>query len=215
MIKEFFQIPNLLSLSRIILTPVIGYYLWRGDNQATLICVILLIVAAVTDGLDGYLARRLGQVSNLGIALDPVADKIFAGVLVVLLIFYRDFPLWLAAVIVGRDLLIILAGLILMKGRPQPLPSNLTGKYAFGAIAVLLGAYVIQYDFGIWMTTWLTVILVAASTVNYAVRFVRISRGGDDRPFEDKPVYKYLRVGLTLVLFALFLYRLGIDLFAG
>ena len=96
--SPWLQIPNLVSLSRIAMVPFLGYYLARGDDRSTLICAILMIVAGITDGLDGYLARRLGQISKLGIALDPVADKIFAGALVLLLIFYRDFPIWLAAV---------------------------------------------------------------------------------------------------------------------
>ena len=207
--NPWLQIPNLVSLSRVALTPFVGYYLAQGDSRSTLICAILLIVAGITDGLDGYLARRMGQVSRLGIALDPIADKVFAGVLVILLILYREFPIWLAAAIIGRDLLIMVAGLVLLRGRKVDLPSNITGKYAFGVMAFLLGSYVIRFQFGIWMTTLATVILLVLSTIIYARVFVLIKSGQTAPAPKDRPVYKVLRIGGTLVLLVIYLYKLS------
>ena len=213
MSNQWLQIPNLVSLSRVALTPFVGYYLAQGDNRSTLICAILLVVAGITDGLDGYLARRLGQVGKLGIALDPIADKVFAGVLVILLIFYREFPVWLAAAIVGRDLLILAAGSMLLKGKQVVIPSNITGKYAFGVMAFLLGSYVIRFDFGIWLTTTATVALLILSTIVYARVFVYVRRGKDAPVFNDRPIYKILRIGGSLILLVIFLYKLGHTLF--
>ncbi len=210
--SPWLQIPNLVSLSRVVLTPFVGYFLARGDNQSTLICVVLLLIAGITDGLDGYLARRLNQVSKLGIALDPVADKVFAGVLVVLLILYRDFPIWLAVAIIGRDLLILIAGSILLRGQKLVIPSNITGKYAFGVMAFLLGSYVIRFEFGIILTTWVTVALLILSTIIYARVFLRASRGRPQPDFVDKLLYKVLRIGASLVALAVFLYRMVVDL---
>lgn len=206
------QIPNLVSLTRILLIPFVGYFLWRGDSQSTLICAGLLVVAAITDFLDGYLARRLGQVSRLGIALDPVCDKIFAGALVVMLVLFRGFPVWLAGAIVGRDLVIVGAGLYLMRGRDIDMPSNLTGKYAFAAIAILLGSYVIRFDFGIALMTWITVVLLVASIVSYGRVFVIIRRGLTPRPFTDRPLFRALRIAVVVVVAAVYFHRLFIFL---
>jgi CDP-diacylglycerol--glycerol-3-phosphate 3-phosphatidyltransferase len=211
--RELLKPPNLLSLSRVLLTPVVAYYVAGHNLRSRLICLGLLLVAAITDGLDGWLARRTGQVSRLGIALDPIADKIFAGALVVLLIAYREFPLWLAATIIGRDLLIMLAGLLLMRGRTISLPSNLTGKYAFSAIAVLLGSYVIEYPFGITMTTPITLLLLAASIVNYARTFALVRRGQSPPVFRDKPLFRAARTIVTWGLSAWFLYKLYLYAF--
>ncbi|UCE24301.1 MAG: CDP-alcohol phosphatidyltransferase family protein [Candidatus Zixiibacteriota bacterium] len=211
--SPWLQIPNLVSLSRVALTPFVGYFLARGDNQSSLICVALLLIAGVTDGLDGYLARRLNQVSNLGIALDPVADKVFAGVLVVLLILYREFPIWLAAAIIGRDLLILIAGSILLRGQKVVIPSNITGKYAFGVMAFLLGSYVIRFEFGIILTTWVTVVLLILSTIIYSRVFLRANRGQPQPVFVDKPLYKVLRISASVVALAVFVYRMAVDLF--
>src|SRR5689334_15791464 len=106
-----FNVPNLLTMSRIILIPlIIGLYYVPADllsmeakNQAA---TAVFIVAAVTDWLDGYLARRLNQMSAFGAFLDPVADKlIVVGALVVLLQLDRVDAL-VALIVIGREIAI-------------------------------------------------------------------------------------------------------------
>jgi CDP-diacylglycerol--glycerol-3-phosphate 3-phosphatidyltransferase len=206
--SEIYRPANLLSLSRILLTPFIGYYLWKGDDQSTLICAVLLIIAGITDGLDGFLARRLNQVSRLGVVLDPLADKVFAAALVVMLIFFRGMPVWLAIVIVGRDLLLLAGGILLLKGKDVVIPSNLTGKYTFGSIAVLLGSYVIRFDFGITLFTYVTVALIAASTIAYVRIFLLAKKGIAPEPFVDRSFYRGARVVITIVIAAVSIYKL-------
>ncbi len=203
---SIFQIPNLVSLSRIFLTPFVAYFLWKGDLQSTHICALLLILAGITDALDGYLARKLNQVSELGKSLDPLADKIMAGILVILLILFREFPIWLALLIIGRDILILIAGLILLKGKKIVVPSNLTGKYAFAAIAFLIGSYIYNYPFGIWFTTNITIIYIVLSFYFYTRLFLAVKKGEALPLFNDKLIYKILRwiwnfIFLTLYLF--------------
>ncbi|UCG61190.1 MAG: CDP-alcohol phosphatidyltransferase family protein [Candidatus Zixiibacteriota bacterium] len=204
--------PNLVSLFRVVLIPFLGYFLAQGDSRSTLICAGLYVLAGISDGLDGYLARKMGQVSQFGIALDPIADKVLAGALVILLIFYRDFPVWLAAAILGRDLLILIAGLLLLKGKKVVVPSNITGKYAFGVMAFLLGSYIIRFEFGIVLTTWVAVILLILSTIVYARVFVLVRKGRPAPVSADKPVYKFLRVGGSVLLLVLFFYKLTTSL---
>ncbi len=210
--SEILQPANLLSLSRILLIPFIGYYLWRGDNEATLISALLLIVAGITDALDGFVARRLNQISRLGMVLDPLADKILAVALVIMLIFFRGFPLWLAAVIVGRDLLILVAGIVLLKGRDVVVPSNLTGKHAFAAIAFLLGSYIIRFDFGATMMTYVTTTLVTASTITYARVFISLKRGASPVTFVDRPLYRITRTVITMSILGTYSYKLYLFL---
>jgi CDP-diacylglycerol--glycerol-3-phosphate 3-phosphatidyltransferase len=208
---EILRLPNLLSLSRIALAPVIGYFISRGDQTGNLAAIGLLILAGITDGLDGYLARRWHQVSSLGIALDPIADKILAAILVIFLILYRGFPVWLAVIIVGRDLVIMAAGLLLMQERKVELPSNLTGKYAFAAIVVLLTSYLIRFQFGIVTSTYLTLALIAASLVNYGHVFMHVRKGLPPPEFRDQSVYQWTRRGLTIAYFVLLIIKLYSD----
>lgn len=200
------QPANLLSLSRVLLTPLVGYFLWKGDSQSTHICALLLIVAGITDGLDGYVARKLGQVSDFGKTLDPLADKLMAIVLIGLLIMFRDFPWWLAGVVVGRDLLILLAGLTLMRGEKIVVPSNWAGKYAFVAIIFLIGSYIYRFPTGITVLTWMTIVLVAISSLLYARLFLRL-RGGQKLQIQpDRPMWKGLRTTFNISFLIVYFY---------
>jgi CDP-diacylglycerol---glycerol-3-phosphate 3-phosphatidyltransferase len=109
--KKIFQVanvPNILTLLRILLIPafIIVYYLpWHLGN---LVASIIFILAALTDWLDGYLARNLNQISSLGAFLDPVADKLIIAVALVLIVgqfgtIYITIP---AAIIIMREIII-------------------------------------------------------------------------------------------------------------
>jgi cardiolipin synthase len=193
---ELFQIPNLMSLARVFLAPLIWYFLWLDTNTATALAALTIIVAGITDGLDGYLARRMNRVTGLGIALDPICDKVFAIILAVGLILFRSFPLWLALAIVVRDLMILAGGLYLKRGRELQLPSNLTGKWAFAAIAVLLGAYVIRFQFSIALMTPLVLIMLVASLVSYGMVFANVSKGRQPMAFKDSAGWRIFRYGI-------------------
>lgn len=206
--KEIFKIPNLVSLVRVLLIPFIGYYLAQPGGNSILIAFILILVAGITDGLDGFLARKMNQVSDFGIAFDPIADKIFAGLLIVLLVIYREFPLWLGFVIVGRDFLILSGGLLLLRGRKVVLPSNITGKYTFGAIAALLTSYVIRFEFGILWFTYITIIMIVLSLISYSFVFVKIRNNEKVERFQDTAFTSWGRkIGSALVLL-FFIYKL-------
>ena len=104
--------PNLLSLVRILLIPVfVGLILNHGTEAAGL---ILLTAVMATDWVDGYLARHTGQVSNLGKILDPVADRLALTAALAALVVRDAFPLWAAMLVIARDALILVAGVVLL-----------------------------------------------------------------------------------------------------
>ncbi len=102
------NIPNILTLSRIVMIPVFVIIFYLPFSWHYLAACVIFILAAITDGLDGYYARKLGQTSALGAFLDPVADKLMIAVVLVLLV--EDQPsIWLAlpaAIIIGREITI-------------------------------------------------------------------------------------------------------------
>ena len=100
------QIPNVITLMRILLVLPIAWLLWGGRYPEAL---LLVAVAGLSDAVDGALARRFGWRSEFGALLDPLADKIIAVVLFVVLTMQGQLPLWLAVVVVARDA-VILAG---------------------------------------------------------------------------------------------------------
>ncbi len=203
---DLFLIPNLLSILRVALTPLIGYFLWLHSESGILICMALLALAGISDFLDGYLARRLHHETTLGTIIDPLADKLFALVLVVELVLFRDFPLWLAVAVLSRDLLIVAGSAVILKGRDLVLPSNLTGKYYFAGLALLIVSHIINFPFGEEIFYYLTVVLLIASFINYARIFMLISRGGRLPVFADKKIYKNIRSLLTIIIVVVGLY---------
>ena len=126
-------VPNLLSFLRLALVPVFLILLVDGQD---FLALVVLAVSGFTDFLDGYLARRLNQVSKLGQLLDPAADRLY--ILAALLgLGWRDLiPLWLVAVIIARDLmLLVLAGLLARAGHGA-FPVNWVGKWATACLFV-------------------------------------------------------------------------------
>lgn len=105
--EDVLNLPNLLTLFRIFLIPVVCLFVYFGDPLSGLIAVILFAVAGVTDWLDGYLARKRGLVSLTGKFLDPLADKLLVmGVLVMLLPLGRLSP-WIVIIILAREFAIM------------------------------------------------------------------------------------------------------------
>ncbi|MCH8930823.1 MAG: CDP-alcohol phosphatidyltransferase family protein [Proteobacteria bacterium] len=103
------HIPNMICIFRILLVGPVVWLLWHGDFVATL---WLFFIAGFSDGLDGYLARRFGWRSRLGGILDPLADKFLMVSMFITLTLVGMIPLWLAALVVGRDLVIVIGGLV-------------------------------------------------------------------------------------------------------
>lgn len=102
------NIPNILTLLRIVLIPVFVLIFYLPFNWARVGCALVFALAAITDWLDGYLARRWSQTSSFGAFLDPVADKLMVAVALLLLVQSEPTPALAipAAVIIGREITI-------------------------------------------------------------------------------------------------------------
>ena len=124
-------VPNVLSALRLASVPVF-VWLFATDHEDA--AVVLYGVAAWTDFLDGYIARRLDQVSELGRLLDPLADRVFIVALAIALALRDVLPLWLFIVIVARDVLILIMFPILERRGVPRLRVNFTGKTATAAL---------------------------------------------------------------------------------
>ncbi len=102
------NVPNTLTTLRIVLVPILVVVFYLPFTWAPMACAAIFALAAVTDWADGYLARRLSQVSTFGAFLDPVADKLMIAVALVLLL-HRDPEMWLAipaAIIISREIVV-------------------------------------------------------------------------------------------------------------
>ncbi len=98
------NLANILTLSRIIVVPIIAVLLLDDNVLNSLIAAVLFLVASITDYVDGYLARRMHMESDLGKLLDPLADKLLISTVLIMLIPLDRVPAWMVAVMIGREM---------------------------------------------------------------------------------------------------------------
>lgn len=149
------------------------YSLAYDDMTAVVLITVTMILS---DYFDGYLARKWDVVSDAGKILDPLADKLCVAAIGLVLVFMRGFPLMLVVLIVLRDILILIAGFLLIRKDSDVPISNTLGKVTVGIIAVCILIYLFQVDFLKSPAVILTVIMLVASSVSYWRLFQRIIR---------------------------------------
>jgi CDP-diacylglycerol--glycerol-3-phosphate 3-phosphatidyltransferase len=122
------NLPNSLTLLRIFLIPVFVWLYLEATPERALWAGLVFSAAAFTDFLDGYLARRSGQVTNLGKLLDPVADKLLVASGLILLVQVQQVAVWLAIVMIARELIVTGARAVAAK-EGFIVPADSLGKF--------------------------------------------------------------------------------------
>ena len=124
--RRLASIPNLLTLARLLLAPFIFLAIVNGRHSSAL---VLFACAAFTDGIDGMLARRSGQITPVGAYLDPIADKVLLSGVYVSLAIVASVPWWLVGVIFGRDVfLLVSSGIALLFTEVRQFQPSVWGK---------------------------------------------------------------------------------------
>ena len=169
------NIPNLLSISRILAVPVFIVLMLRPTPERALWAGIVFSVASITDWFDGYLARKWGQVTKIGKLLDPVADKILIASALILLVEVDPtrVPAWIAIIVIGRE--IAVTGLRAMAATDGVvIPAERMGKYKVGAQITAILSFLFSYPIGAhWPVVlgtaalWLTMVLALYSGGQY------------------------------------------------
>ncbi|MES9882222.1 MAG: CDP-alcohol phosphatidyltransferase family protein [Sedimenticola sp.] len=173
------DIPNLISILRIFLSiPVI----WMLLEQRFEIALVLFAVAGISDGLDGYLAKRNGWESRLGGLLDPLADKVLLVSSYLSLAVIGAIPVWLVLLVILRDLVIVTGALIYnfrvkqLDADPSMISKINTVVQIFLVLAVVLDLGMIELP--MWITDgliWLVFITTLASGINYVWVWSRLA----------------------------------------
>ncbi|MDR2734895.1 MAG: CDP-alcohol phosphatidyltransferase family protein [Spirochaetota bacterium] len=138
--KDIFLIPNLLSLARVFLAPF-AFYLLSQTELSFLLLILLVAVVIISDFLDGALARRLNQSTQLGLILDPLGDKLCLAAAVLALLISARISLLFFAIIAAKDLVIAIAGIFLIRKTKIIPPSNRLGKWTTGFLACGIGLF--------------------------------------------------------------------------
>jgi len=144
--NKVLTVPNCMSIGRIALIPVIILLILKSNTKNYPILLGLYFFSILLDFFDGFFARVLSQESELGKILDPIADKLMTFFIVIALIVKADFPIWLALVIVLRDILILIGAILVIKKKQKVSPSILIGKATFGVLGALVMIYIVDLN---------------------------------------------------------------------
>ena len=188
--KDLMTIPNAISFIRIILiTPFVAFFIQRMYVAAA----ITVGISGISDLLDGWIARKFHQESELGKVLDPLADKLTLIAVGICLIFIEPYVLPLMIIMVTKDVLMIIGGTIVINQGVIPPKSSWYGKLSTFMFYISVGMVVLMAIFGyVNKPLSLTVLGVTAammifSLVNYAVIFFKIQKQVKNKE-KNKPV---------------------------
>ncbi|HMK30375.1 MAG TPA: CDP-diacylglycerol--glycerol-3-phosphate 3-phosphatidyltransferase [Terriglobales bacterium] len=193
---EAVNLPNYITLTRILSIPIFMWLLTTRrivgvhGEQELLACAVF-IAASITDGIDGYLARRRGQITTMGMLLDPLADKLMIAAAFITLVQYNPHivPAWMAVVIIGREFLV--SGLrSIAAAQGFTIEASDLGKSKMVVQIVAVVAAILEHRWNEWpipltssrvlifpvdliarMAIWFMVALSLASAIDYFVAF--------------------------------------------
>lgn len=177
--KQFFQISNLLSLSRLFGALPLVYFLLNPEILGKPVVLMLVFLISFTDYFDGYFARKLNQVSELGKILDPLADKVLVVSIAIAFFSTGILDLTLFLVIVLRDVLIIIPGIFLSKRMGEVPTSDQIGKWTFTFIGIYLILVFIDVDrssLPMIIYYYSLIVLIVVSYLNYVNRALKVLR---------------------------------------
>ncbi len=173
---KVFNVPNFLSVSRLVLLPLILFLI--ATNQI-IVALVFMVISWITDALDGYIARKTNQVTNIGKVLDHFVDKIWVGTILVTLVITRGLPWWIAGAVILRDILIVIGGSLAVHKRSVVYSSNILGKIAGFSFAVLMVTYLLDFNRSYIIRNVLLItvtVLIVATFFKYLSVYIRTIR---------------------------------------
>jgi CDP-diacylglycerol--glycerol-3-phosphate 3-phosphatidyltransferase len=186
------NLPNSITMSRIVMIPLLlwilsPHFFWQGPHgEQEILASVLFVMASITDGLDGYLARKRAQITTMGMLLDPIADKIMVTGALIALVAYNPqiVKVWIAVVIIGREFLISgLRSIASTEGftiEASDLGKLKTVTQIVAVVSAILAHHWYQWQFG-WLiipvkwfavtAIYFTVLVSSISAIDYFVGF--------------------------------------------
>ena len=175
---KYFTISNLLSFVRLLLViPIWIFFNNFPDQTFRYLVVAAGIFALITDVLDGYFARKFNEVTEIGKIIDPLADKVVIGFVVIKLFLIGEIPAYYFIMIIGRDVLILIGGLFIAAKTKFVLPSDKYGKATVVAIGIVLLMMLINVDrdtIYFLLVFYLSFALIIISFFNYIYKAITL-----------------------------------------
>lgn len=172
---RFWTLSNAVSLLRVVLIlPAVWLIALGADYVWEAFGVVVVMI--VSDWVDGWLARRWGEISQWGKILDPLADKVAVGAITIAMVVFKGLPVWLVVFVLLRDVVIFLAGMYLVKRHGVLLSSNFWGKVTTLVLSGLLLAYLWDADVLKPALIGLSVVFLVVSLISYGRQFFDVVR---------------------------------------
>src|ERR671932_822107 len=166
------NVPNLLTLLRILLVPVLVVALLEATPNSSLVAAVVFAVAAVTDGLDGYIARSRDAVTTFGKVMDPIADKLLIAAALITLVSLHRVAAWVAMVIIAREFAVtclrVAAG-----QQGVVIPASPLGKAKTVAQVAAILALIASGDWWAQVLLYVAVVITVVSGADYFLGFRR------------------------------------------
>lgn len=177
------NLPNALTLLRLLMVPLFGWLLLRedgADTASSVAAVVVFVVAMATDVLDGRLARERGQVTSFGKIADPIADKALVGTALIGLSVLDQVPWWMTVVILVREVGVTLLRFLVIQQVVIPAGRGGKTKTALQTLTLVLLMLPLPASWS-WLTTallYLTIVVTVATGVDYLVAAMRLRGAG-------------------------------------
>jgi len=174
--RNILNVPNMLTLARIIITPVIVYAILSGE---ALMALVLMIAAGITDMLDGAIARYFNQRTTVGAYLDPLADKLMLISMFVTLFIIGEVPLFLFLAVIFRDVIIVVGAMAYemvthsLKMEPSMVSKATTFMQIVYVVILLLHMASPLGDMWIETAVWITFVITCISGLHYMLVWTR------------------------------------------
>lgn len=168
--NKFWNVPNVLSLIRLLLVPVFLIVFFFETSDYHIGALVVFLVASFTDVLDGIIARKTNQITKYGIVLDPLADKLLKMATLIAFAVVDIIPVWLVATLITIDLALIITGVCLFK-RQITIPSNFLGKLGTFVMSIGLVLCFFAKSMNGWnlYILYAGLIIIVASVIVYIV----------------------------------------------
>lgn len=140
------------------------------------VAFIFVLISYFTDVLDGVLARKLNQETELGKIIDPLADKVTFVVILICLTIIHRFPFWAMFIIAAREIIILSGGLYLVASGRRVIQTSILGKVTGGVFAVMVIVYIVNFHSLLSISLYAALILMVITFISYAHQFAIIIR---------------------------------------
>lgn len=182
LVKDYiFTWSNFISLTRVLVVLPIVIIHFQNDREINYAIILLISYGVFSDYLDGLVARKRGEISELGKVLDPIADKLMAFFLFLYVVMLGWIPVWYFAIGVFRDLMIMIGSAHIKKVRGKVAMSIMSGKISVNIMAFYWMSVFFFREATVVQTwlMWISVAFMVYSFVNYWIRYKKIIGGAD------------------------------------